>query len=566
MTNSTAFKSLFGAAESRAARVAARVGGRVFVRRSLTPGVAAVSPRGVALSASCLLVFCLIALARPGAASGQSGVRAAKLPGPDRVVADYLKAVGGKKRVQSIRDETYEWEAEGDADARLRTFVKAPAAVRSDYTSGGRELNVSANARTAWVRAADGSLSTLTGEEANAAKLDAALAASRLADYKKQDVLARTVGVEPSGAEQAYVVEFSRRNGARVRYWFGATSKLLLKVAGGPSGRTQTLEDYRPTPSGLLVAHRGRVTAPDGTAAVYLLRGVRFNAGLSDTLFEPPGDASLNVVELLREVARNQRELDERVGSYTFTRTQTEREINDRGEVKKEKTQVHEVYPVAGGGRVLKLVAEDGRPLPPEKLAREERRAVEEIEKLERESERRKQKREAEAARRKAGETGAGEDGDSDVGIGVFLRACEFFSPRRERFRDRDVIVFDFRPRPGFKPANRGESVVGKLTGAVWIDPADRQVMRLEARLTEGFKIGGGLLASVRPGSAFAFEQTRLPDGVWLPKFSQINAAAKVFLFAGLRIDATREYSNYKRFDSKSGDAALDSPKPPPQN
>jgi hypothetical protein len=89
----------------------------------------------------------------------------------------------------------------------------------------------------------------------------------------------------------------------------------------------------------------------------------------------------------------------------------------------------------------------------------------------------------------------------------------------------------------------------------------DKQVMRLEARLSEGFKIGGGLLASVRSGSAVALEQTRLEDGVWLPRFSQINASAKIFLFAGFRLDATREYSNYKRFSTNVGEATVDQPK-----
>ena len=69
----------------------------------------------------------------------------------------------------------------------------------------------------------------------------------------------------------------------------------------------------------------------------------------------------------------------------------------------------------------------------------------------------------------------------------------------------------------------------------------------------------------VRPGSTFAFEQTRLADGVWLPRFAQINASAKVFLFAGFRLDATREYSDYKRFSTRAGEATLDAPQGRPR-
>src|SRR5215210_5665907 len=35
--------------------------------------------------------------------------RPQKLPSPDKVIGDYLKATGGKKRVAAIRDATYEW-------------------------------------------------------------------------------------------------------------------------------------------------------------------------------------------------------------------------------------------------------------------------------------------------------------------------------------------------------------------------------------------------------------------------------------------------------------------------
>jgi hypothetical protein len=506
---------------------------------------------------------CVLSCAPPLFARTAAKQRAAKLPSPERVVGDYLKAVGGKKRQQAVRDATYEWrvEAANGGGRSLRVFQKAPASVRSDAVSPAGETTVAANTRTAWSRSLDGSLRTLTDEEAAAVKIQAALAATRLADLKKQDVLARTTGLVAgeAGGEPAYEVEFSRRNGARVRYLFGARTKFLLRVRDDERRQTTSFSDNRPTADGTVEPHRLEIRTDAGDSLAFALESARYNTNLPDNLFEPPGDASLDVAELLIEVARNQRELDERVSEYTFTRRQTEREFNDRGVLKKEKTFEHEIYPVAGGGRVLKLVAENGVPLAGERLAKEERRVAEEIEKLERENEKRKQKREA--AAKKRGETGAGEDGDDEgLGVTTFLLACEFVSPRRESLRGREAVVFDFRPRPGFKPASREESIVSKLSGAIWVDPVDRQVVRLEARLDEGFRVGGGLFASVKPGSAVVLEQTRLEDGVWLPKFSQINASAKVFLFAGFRIDATREYSNYKRFTTKTGDATVDTP------
>ena len=89
--------------------------------------------------------------------------------------------------------------------------------------------------------------------------------------------------------------------------------------------------------------------------------------------------------------------------------------------------------------------------------------------------------------------------------------------------------------------------------------------MRLEARLVEGFKVGGGLVASIKSGSAIVFEQTRLPEGVWLPLYAQINLSARVMLFAGVSVNETEEYSDYKRFSTKNGEEKLDAPKEKPE-
>jgi hypothetical protein len=519
-----------------------------------------------------LLLLAVSLAGSPLDASAQK-IKARKLPSPDKIVADYLKASGGKKRQGAVRDATYEWsvQEEGAQEAKgtARTLTKFPAATRTDISLERGETNAAANVRSAWQRRAGGELRTLTGADANVAKLLSALDASRLVDYRKQDVLARTVEFSDGGnnLEPAYVVEFSRRNGARLKYWFGANSKLPVQVADEARQISIRYKDYRPSQNGLLEPHRVEIRTRDAEPLALTLGSVRYNTGLDDALFEPPGDESVNLSELLRAVARNQRQIDQRISEYTFTRTETQREIDDKGAVKKEKTIVREVYPVAGGGSVLKLISEDGVPLSPERAAKEERRVAESLGKIEIGNAKRREKRERERAERaerarKQGE--AASDADDHIGVGVFLRACEFVSPRRERFQDRDAIVFDFRPRPNFKPANRGESFVAKLAGVAWIDPVDKQVMRLEARLAEGFKVGGGLLASVRPGSAVVLEQTRLADGVWLPRFEQINASAKIFLFAGFRLDAIREYSNYKRFSASVGDAKVDSPPPAP--
>jgi hypothetical protein len=504
------------------------------------------------------------------AASAQTS----KLPAPDKVVGEYLKAVGGKRGVASLRDATYEWAVlrEGRGAGTARTRLKATGALRTDFLLSDGGWDAAANPRTAWLRVRDGRLSTLTDREAFAARLQAVLESVHFADYKKQKVLARTVGREEVAGAPAYAVEFTTRAGARLRYWFDAQSKLLLQSSDEARHTRVRYADWRPRAGSPLKVepHRVEVERAGAPALTLTLVSASYNTGLAESLFEPPADATLDIPALLRDLSKNQEETDKRINDYTFTRKVTERELDDKGVLKKEKVTVYEVYPFAGYGWVHKLVSENGVPLTPAREARELKRVAEEMEKAEREGPRRAERRERERAERRAkrrakaaregGKEEAEEEGD-DVEISTFLRACEFVSPRREGFRDRDVIVFDFRPRAGFKPSNRAESLVSKLSGVIWVDPAERQVMRLEARLVEGFKVGGGLLASVKPGSAFLFEQTRLEEGVWLPRYSQVNASARVMLFAGMTINETNEFSDFKRFSARAGEDRLDQPK-----
>ena len=93
-----------------------------------------------------------------------------KLPAAEKIVDNYLKAIGGKKQASSIRDATYDWtiQAKDKPMGAARIQVKAPASQRSELTLGNGQVISAANPRSAWVRGLDGELRTLTGPEAAA--------------------------------------------------------------------------------------------------------------------------------------------------------------------------------------------------------------------------------------------------------------------------------------------------------------------------------------------------------------------------------------------------------------
>src|SRR5215217_7759749 len=502
-----------------------------------------------------LLVALLLLVTAPQALAQK------KLPSAEKIVDNYLKAIGGKKSAGALKDATYDWiihfNDQPFGAARLQR--KAPASERWELTFGNGQIISATNARSAWELGLDRQLRTLSGPESAAAKLRAALDSSRLVNFKKSNVLAHVLSLGDLGSEPAYIVEFSTRSGARFQYYFSVKSSLITKITGDVRKTRVLFDDYRPE-RGLLEPHRIRMNV-DGSGELTLrLLTVKYDTGIGDGVFDPPAATeNLDVAALLREVERNQDELEKRVAEFAFKQTETDREINSKGELKKETVKVYEVYPLPNREPVQKLISENGVPLSPERVTKEDRRVQEEFEKAERE----KEKDEKKVAQRRAEREKKRAEQSEGTEISPFLRVCEFVSPRREILEGREAVVFDFRPRAGFKPKNREESLIAKLIGVVWIDPVDKQVIRLEARLAEGFKMAGGLLVSLKPGAALVMEQTRMVQGVWLPKLAQINLSIKVLLFGGGDYNKTIEWSEYRHFAGDVKDYKLETPVKP---
>ena len=488
-------------------------------------------------------------------ATAATGLAQKKLPSAEKIVDNYLKAIGGKKSAGALKDATYEWIIQFNdqpfGTARLQR--KAPASERWELTFGNGQIISATNTRSAWELGLDRHLRTLTGPESSAAKLRAVLDASRLVNFKKSNVLAGVVSLGDLGSEPAYIVEFSTRNGARFQYYFSVKTSLLTKITGDVKKTRVLFDDYR-AEHGILEPHRVRTNLDGSGELTLLLQSVKYDTGIEDRVFDPPAATeNLDLAALWREIVANQDALENRVSEYAFKQTETDREINSKGELNKETIKVYEVYPLPNREPVQKLISENGVPLTAERATKEDKRVHEEFEKAERD----KEKDEKKVAQRRAERDKKKDEGTE---ISPFLKACEFVSPRREVFGGRETIVFDFRPRAGFKPKTREESLIAKLVGVVWIDPIDKQIIRLEARLAEGFKMAGGLLVSLKPGAALVIEQTRMDQGVWLPKFAQVNLSVKVLLFGGGDYNKTIEWSEYRHFAGDVKDYKIDTP------
>ncbi|MCA1588852.1 MAG: hypothetical protein LC734_00385 [Acidobacteria bacterium] len=146
------------------------------------------------------------------------------------------------------------------------------------------------------------------------------------------------------------------------------------------------------------------------------------------------------------------------------------------------------------------------------------------------------------------------------VSTAEVLRASRLVNPRHERFRGRDVIVFDFEPNPSFdfKRAKSALKFFGKTAGVIWIDEKDKQVARLEAFLVDSYNIGGGALVKLRKGASFTLEQERVNGEIWLPSAAEFNLSARLFLVRGIDLNQKFRSYDYRKYSTEVKDAKVD--------
>ena len=467
-----------------------------------------------------------------------------------KIIDRYKKASGGKAaaRLRSTLLTGSVKTADGSS-GRFNYQISAPNNLRIDIEVGASKISECYNGKSAW-RLDSRGLRTLLGDEAKKLRLEALLANTHLTDLQRNRIVPQITGKTVIDGKQAAGIEFAK-DAAKVKLFFDASTNLVIKRERETSeGIEETFYgDYRPV-DGVMEPHSLRIKRANDEIIVSIDR-VEHNKSLELTAFRYPvveGSRPLPELEpLLKALQDNQDKIDEMRERYTCRLVEIERKHDGDGRIKESETKTYEVTPV-GSEFVERLMSVNGKELSSSEREKEDKRVQKEIEDVLKKREKKEQREER--ARTKGEKK---KDDDDDIEIKDFLRISEITSIRREVFRGHEVIAFDFEPRKGFKPRSRAEDIVSKLAGTIWVDEAAQQIARLEARFTDSYKIGGGMLASIGSSTAFSFEQEKVGDEVWLPSAMEANLSARVLLLAKFNRSVERRYSDYKKYqiDSK---------------
>ncbi len=486
----------------------------------------------------------------------------------ENIIDRHIKALGGKKALQGISSARITGSVTRNGAGQPGEFVWQTRAPGSFYVEAriGEKYRIEAgNGKSGWVEDNAGGLRTLTGREQARARAEGFYRNDHFLTFKKEKTKVRLLGRETVDGRPVFAVQMTTSASLQRKLYFDAENYLLLKdEEEREGGREEFFFGEFRTVDGVKEPHRIRIHRRAETLDVTVSH-VTHNGGVQASVFDFPSRAARplpDLAVLLVNLEKNQKKIDQIREDYTFTSKETETEIDGKGNIKQKSEAVFEVFFVLGR-EVKKHVQKDGRPL----NESEQRKEQERIEKRIKEIEQRKKEQDARAA--KGGEAKPKKNGDEEdddtFGISDFLRVCQLVNPRWERFSGREVIVFEFEPRPSYKARNRAESVAQKLVGVIWVDEEAQQVVRLEARTTEAIRVGGGLVASLGKGAEFVFEQDRINNEIWLPRYTEVNLSARVLLVAGIKVHRTELFSDYKKFriDTQQEIKPPETPKPP---
>src|SRR6266576_1861614 len=437
-----------------------------------------------------------------------------------RIVEQYVKAAGGGRALAKIQTLTLEGTFTG-VDGKSGTYTldtKLPNRYYSELLVGEENLIEAYNGKSAWHRNAAGEIGTLVGPEGMQLEAAAQYYNSRLLNLKKSKITLAPVGHAEVRGKDALQVEVTTAAGVKRQVFFDPQTHLIVKEAATVGGVEEEIlyDDYRTV----------------------------------DDVKVP------NKIELHRGNEK-----------YAGSQSEEETEFEGDGRVKKREANEYTFFYLSGQ-EVTTRVKKDGKPLSAEEQKKENEKTQKRIEELQ------KRKVKKEAKEEKAKEEGKSDEKE-EPGIEVFLRACQFVNPRRERFRGQDVLVFDFEPNSEFKPHKMVEKFAQKLAGVVWIDEKAHDVARLEAYFTGDMKIAGGLLANLQKGTSFVFEQAYVNNEVWLPTYMEAHVGVRFLLVKGIKASVVTRYWDYRKFNVETlstiakpkgaTDASTDPPTKPPR-
>ena len=470
---------------------------------------------------------------------------------PSKILKKATKAIGKKKAIKNIKSYRKEGLIIRESDGKSGNFLAQatkPGLYNEQFDLDGFEVERGFNGRSGWIRDSREGLKTYTGKPSDHLKAEVDYRVWRWVDYKK--LKARAVPAEKNSIDGKAVkgVKIVSRKGVPVTLYFDASSYLLVReeIMSGDELIVYEYSDFRPV-SGVKEPFKMKMTQDDVSYNVNFDRIVH-NTLIEQSEFDFPrisGAPLPDIRQLLLDLQENQDEIERILEEYSYKQQTIKREFDKSGKLQTTDTETVQLS-FYKGYRIQRVIAKNGKPLTPKQQESADKKALKRVREID---------KKLAKEQKKVSQSGSGApDGEGRrISIAEVLKASKLTNPRRERLKNRDVVVFDFEPNPNFdfKNAKSFLKFFGKTVGVIWVDEKDKQVARIEAVLADSYKVGGGLLAKLRKGASFTLEQDRINNEIWLPTNADINLSVRVLLFGGVKVNQIVRSFDYKKFTTE---------------
>lgn len=233
--------------------------------------------------------------------------------------------------------------------------------------------------------------------------------------------------------------------------------------------------------------------------------------------------------QLMKRVIARSAEVSETPDSiqYQYSRRHIIEELDGKGNVTERKDKEYEVVWLAGWP-YSRLIKVDGKPLSAKESQREaarERKARDEFTK----------------------EKGREKKDERELVVDEKLIArFEFKTERQEVVDGRAAWVISFKPKPTkLKADSMADEVLNRLTGTLWVDDVEAEMIRVDLQLRERVNLWGGFLGTLETFK-ISLQRTRMAEGIWVNRSATTEIRGRKLL-QSMHYQSRDESSNYRR-------------------
>jgi hypothetical protein len=219
---------------------------------------------------------------------------------------------------------------------------------------------------------------------------------------------------------------------------------------------------------------------------------------------------------------------------YLYERTEREEDRKRAEDTQPSEVKITRVFPAGTGLDRIPLGA-DGKPDDPGKYRAELEKLLKSLEWAAQKGE--EQKKSYEKIDKKLKERAELIDAMPSAFLFTFLG--------KETRSGRSVLKYRMEPNPQFKPANRIQSLLTKISGNFWIDESSSQLARVEGQIMQDVSFAL-FLGKINKGSHFMEERSEVAPGLWLPTVTKYDFDGRKF-FSSISVHETTFYTNYRR-------------------